>query len=463
MSAVLSGPADVESKLARWVNELTLSKVPQAALHAARDCITDGMGVMLAGAMSKAYSQVAEMPRPDGLCAVVDTRSKTDAGTAALLNGTACHALDFDDTSYAGIVHATAVVLPAVLAAAQETDASGRQLLEAFIAGVEVEYALGLAVTDSLYVRGHWTTATLGVVGAAAGVSKLLGLTQEGIADALRIAANMPIGLRGTHGSTAKPYLCGVAARLGVEAAHAARVGIHGQPGTFEGGRGFAQTLNEGALDSGAFERLGASFSLVSPGVAIKLRPLCSATQAAIEAVTLLMDETGVRRDDIQSVVCYGTSLVVACLPHTRPVNTSQAQFSMQFALACALLHGRVSLDHLKDDIVTDSQMKQWMERVELKLDASLVPADELAACPEAARVEFILRDGRRLEKTVLAATGMPQKPVSQKQLFEKFMDCATRRAGVIEAQALWECLRHIENLPKTRSLISDLVPLRRT
>lgn len=458
MTAVLSRLPDVETAMAAWVTNLAISEVPQPALRVARDCVTDGVGVMLAGSGSTVFSQAAGLPRPAGVCAVVDGMSATDASMAALLNGIACHAMDFDDTSYAGIVHGTAVVLPAVLAAAQETDASGAQLLEAFIAGIEVEYALGLAVTDSFYERGFWSTAALGVVGAAAGVAKLLGLPAAAVADAIRIAANMPIGLRGTHGSTAKPYLCGMAARLGMEAAHAARAGIHGQHGTFERPRGFAQTLNGGILKSAVFQELGSRYTLVNPGVAFKLRPLCSATQAAIEAVTSIMADAVLQPSDIDSVVCYGTALVVASLPYTQPSSVSEAQFSMQFALGCTLLKGDVRLDHLNDITVNDRQLRQLMARIELREDPSL----QAPQGPEAARVEIKTRDGRHFEKTVLAATGMPQHPASQKQLSGKFMNCATRRTGASEARSLWECLQHIDQLPEVRNLFSGLSPIKR-
>src|SRR5690606_31118430 len=123
-------------------------------------------------------------------------------------------------------------------------------LLAGFVAGVETENALGLALTDSLYERGCWTTATLGVIGAAAGAAKLLRLAPDAVAHAIRLAANMPLGLRATHGSSGKPYLCGMAARLGVEAALAAAAGIQGQAGTFERRRGFAHALNDGTFHS---------------------------------------------------------------------------------------------------------------------------------------------------------------------------------------------------------------------
>ncbi|VFR47705.1 MmgE/PrpD family protein [plant metagenome] len=449
--------------MAAWAARISLSEIPSAALNVAKTCIGDGLGVMLAGACSPVFAQCAALPRPPGNCIVIDGSSSTDAATAALLNAVACHALDFDDTCYAGIVHGTATVLPAVLAVAQEVGASGEQLVEAFVAGVETVYALGLALTDSLYERGFWATATLGVVGAAAGAAKLLGLNAEGVAHAIRLAANVPVGLRATHGSSGKPYLCGVAAKLGVESAYAAKAGIQGQAGTFERRRGFAFTHNAGVLRREALDELGTSYRLLDPGIAFKLRPLCSATQAAIDATIALRSQEGFLAEDVESVTCRGTSLVVTSLPYHAPATPNEAQFSMNFAIACTLLHGDVRLDHLTSRTVADASLMHLMQRVQLHEDTTLVRPEAALMCPEAASVEIELRDGRRLQRTVMAATGMPQQPATEQQLQSKFMDCAMRVLGALEAGELWNRIRRIEEVSKARLLFDGLLPTGRT
>lgn len=462
MSLSRTEALDAESLMAAWIARVSTSEIPQAALDVAQTCIADGLAVMLAGTRSPVFALCAALPRPAGESTVLDG-GFTDAATAALLNGVACHALDFDDTCYAGIVHGTAVVLPAVLAVAQHVNASGAQLLEAFVSGVETVYALGLALTDSLYERGFWATTTLGVIGAAAGAAKLLVLDTDGIAHAIRLTANAPIGLRATHGTNGKPYLCGVAAKVGVECAYAARAGIQGQIGTFERRRGFASTHNGRLLRREALEALGTRYALVDPGVAFKLRPMCSATQAAIEATIALRSQNGFEAEDVETVVCHGTSLVVTSLPYHSPSLPSEAQFSMTFAIACTLLHGDVRLDHLTDSTLADGQLKRLMGRIELFEDVTLVDPDAALACPEAARVNIILRDGRRLQRTVMAATGMPQQPATEQQLQAKFMDCAMRALSVLEAGELWNRARRIEEVANARQMFQGLLPAGRT
>ncbi|MDS1138876.1 MmgE/PrpD family protein [Pusillimonas sp. SM2304] len=456
-------PMDVESRLAQWVAGLSLRDIPDSVLAVARACMADGVGVMLAGSTTPLAEQCAALPCADGMCDIVGSASRADAPSAALLNGVAGHVLDFDDTSYAGIVHGTAAVLPAVLAVAQASDADGARLLEAFVAGVETEYALGLAMTDSLYDQGLWTTATLGVIGAAAGCAKLLGLDAASMAHAIRLAANMPIGLRITHGTSGKPYLCGMAARLGVELAYAAKAGITGQAGTFEKPRGYAATLNGGVFHAPAIDALGMRYALLDPGVAFKLRPMCSAMQAAVDAVIALRGQHAWTLDEVESINCYGTALVVSCLPYRLPAHPSEAQFCMPFAIACTLLHGDVRLEHLNIAALADPDLRQLMQRVELHEDENLVPPADIQTCPEAARVDIRLRDGRLLSHTVLAATGMPQRPASTEILFDKFMACATLALPSEHAQAIWTRLQRVEHLPHTRSLFDSTTSARRT
>ncbi|WP_162300469.1 MmgE/PrpD family protein [Corticimicrobacter populi] len=445
---------DMESHIAQWGAGLSLSAIPAPALSVARTCIRDGLGVMLAGCVTDVFAKCATLPRYTGPCELADGTAGADVHTAALLNGTAGHALDFDDTCYAGIVHGTAAVLPAALAVAQHTNAQGAQLLEAFVVGVETEYALGLALTNSLYERGHWTTATLGIVGAAAASAKLLGLDVEATAHAIRLAANQPMGLRATHGATAKPYLCGMAARSGIESAYAARAGIAGQPGTFERPRGYAGTLNGGILDLAAIQALGSRYALLDPGIAFKLRPMCSAVQAAIEAVIALQTQHRWTLDQVVSICCHGTPLVITSLPYQKPKQPGEAQFSMPFAIACTLLHGDVRISHLNDATLADPALQHLMQRVTLRQDKALVPPEHATSCPEAARVDIHLADGRQLSHTVLAATGMPQQPASEKTMQDKFIACASHVHSPEQAQALWLRLQDLDRLTDLRHLL---------
>jgi len=440
---------DAEDRIAHWVATLDLAGIPPAVRSAAETCLLDGVGVSMAGRATDVYarcSPLAGTPR--------------SAPDAAFLGGVAIHALDYDDTSYAGIVHGTAAVLPAVMAACDHRDGDGRLLLEALVAGVEVLYAVGETVTDRLYDSGHWCTTTLGILGASCGAARALGLGAFETANALRLAANMPLGLRISHGSTAKPYLNGVAARLGFEAALAARAGITGTPGTLEGRFGFADVHNAGIWSGDRLNRLGEQWGLTDPGVAIKRHPLCSAAQAAIEATLALRATHSIAPDDVASVDCRGTPLVASCLTYPGPATIPQAQFSMPFAIACALVFGEVGLAQLRDDVLRSPAITRLMARVALREDPTLAASGDLRGAPEASAVSIHLRDGNTVSKTVLAATGMPTRPLTHEQVSAKFFDCA-RFGGVDETRAtiLASLLRSPAGIARTRRIAELAAP----
>ncbi|MBE7522448.1 MAG: MmgE/PrpD family protein [Burkholderiales bacterium] len=440
---------DAEDRIAHWVATLDLAGIPPAVRSAAETCLIDGVGVWMAGRATDVYARSSSL-----------TGIPLGAAESAFLGGVAIHALDYDDTSYAGIVHGTAGVLPAVMAACDHRDGDGRLLLEAFVAGVEVLYAMGETVTDHLYQGGHWCTTTLGILGASCGAARALGLRAFETANALRLAANMPLGLRVSHGSTAKPYLNGVAARLGYEAAQAARAGITGTPGTLEGHFGFADVHNAGIWSGDRLTRLGDQWGLTDPGVAIKRHPLCSAAQAAIEATLALRATHSIAADDVASVECRGTPLVTSCLTYRGPATIPQAQFSMPFAIACALVFGEVGLAQLRDDVLRSPAITRLMARVALREDPALVAPGDRRDAPEASAVTIHLRDGNKVSKIVLAATGMPTRPLTHEQVSAKFLDCA-RFGGVDETRAtmLASLLRSPAGIAHTRRIAELAAP----
>lgn len=445
---------DLETTIARWVHRFSIDQAPAGAIGAATLCIADVMGVAHAGSRTETYGLCSRTGFHQGGCTVIGTGATADAPSAAYLNAVASHVLDFDDTSYAGIVHGSAVILPAVLAVAEEIGANGRQLLEAFICAAEVEYTLGLALTETLYARGHWTTATLGILGATVGACKLYGLGVEEVANAIRLSMNIPLGLRATHGSTGKPFLCGMAARLGVEMALAAKAGIAGSTNTTHHAFGFINTVNGGRFHEDAIAGLGTRFALISPGIAFKLYPLCSATQAAIEATLMIATTLRPRVADIVRIRCRTTPLAASCLPYLEPTAPSEAQFSMTFAIACALLYGPVSINHLNMETLRDERLRVLMTHIEMIADAELVDPRERADYPEGDSVEITLANGERYSETILAAEGMPQKPASIDTLCTKFKDCTAQVLEASGREALWDRLMSIASLPEARDLL---------
>lgn len=457
-------PRHMTETLAAWASGFDVLSAPTEVQRAAERCIIDVTGVMLAGSTERAITALRTSALEEfapGPCTLFGSPETGSASAAALVNGAAAHALDFDDTCYHGIVHGSAVVWPAVLAAAQREDASGADALSAFVAGVETEYALGRLLGDALYYKGWWNTAVLGAIGAAAGAARALKLDAVATSHAIAIAACQPAGLRAVFGTTAKPYICGRAAQLGLEAALAARAGLTGPQDAFEAPGGFLEVLHGRASTGLQLEAPGERFSLVSLGIAFKLHPACSATQAAVDACREILRDNELDADDIEEVVCEVTPLVHMSLVYSRPTTVSQAQFSLPFTIGCVIAFGNLSLDHLTAATLRDERLQSAMGRVKmLRSDSLLASASDKQNFPEAARLTVTTRDGRSFRNFKGAALGMPVNPASDEHLHEKFHACAGRAMSREAADRLLTRLQRLFRLTTARDLRMNGTPL---
>lgn len=450
-------------RLAVWVAGFRLDSAPldqdvrRRLRAAAVRSIIDTVGVALDGSRRPAAEtarRLARMQYASGSSLLFGTLpgDRAEGGLvsagAAFANAVAAHADDLDDTCYVGIAHGSAVVLPAALAAGQAVGADGRDLLDAFIAGSEATYAVGRLFGDHLYFKGFWNTGVLGAVGAAAAAARIMRLGPDETAHAMAIAATQVMGLRACLGRLVKPVMAGRAAETGISAALLASMGIDGPLAILEGDNGWAKVLNDGQIDPSTLDRLGNPPVLVEPGVAFKMYPVCSAAQAAVETVCELLRENALSGDDVARVVCDVTPLVHISLRFPEPLTPAEAQFSMPFAVGCALAFGALTPDHLTPAVLADSTLVAAMARVEMRLDP-MMAADPKAMelYPEGARVVMTLRDGRVLTRFRGVCTGMPTQPMPDTMLHAKFHACADPVIGVAAADTLLGRLQDLERL----------------
>jgi 2-methylcitrate dehydratase PrpD len=448
---------DLAVRLGAWAAGLPLSDIPAPVQRGATRCIRDVVGVAIAGAATDAASRVRRHVAEaygSGSSRILGTSATSSPLGAALAVGMAAHVLDYDDTCYAGIVHGSAAVFPAALAAGEATGIGGAELLAAFIAGCEVEYAVGRALGSGVY--RWWTTALLGTIGAAAGAARALRLDAQTTANAIRIAACESSGLRRVFGTPAKPYLCGRAAQAGLDAALAARSGLTGPDEVLEGPDGFFDRFGDNAPEPNAFAELGQRFALADPGIAFKLYPVCSAAQAAIEGTAGLIAEHRISPAAIARVRCEVTPFVASCLTYPRPRTVEEMQFSMPFAIGCILGYGSLDVRYLDPRRVADPVLERAMAKVEMT--QSDVVGDE-GAHLEAAAVTLHLEDGRELRRHVPAATGTPSRPASDEQLYDKFRLCVASVISPVSAASLWRRIGAIAEIPSIDVLFDRPLP----
>jgi 2-methylcitrate dehydratase PrpD len=443
--------------LSRFAAGLTYAAIPADVRATAVRALVDTVGVAIGGdsrAVTGRMRALAEARYAPGRASVFGSTARLCPQGAAFVNGTAAHALDFDDNCYAGFVHGSAVIVPAALAVAQEARRTGRDLLTAFVAGSEVEFAIGAAATAHIYEKGWWTTGVLGPMGASVAAAKLMGADAAVIAHALGLAVAQAGGAKACFGTDGKPALCGRAAETGVAMAELALAGMTGPADAFENSRGFTRLLNDGIWDGGAVEAIGRDWLMRAPGIDIKRIPVCLSAHAAVDALMDIVAEHGLDRSAVSRVVCDVGPVVRANLVYDRPVSPQQAQFSLPFCIGAALVQGDLSLASLAPEVLASREVRAAMDRVEVVTGPRWDNLDFARAAPEGAIVTLVMADGRRLERFNAMARGTTARPLSDAEFDAKFLSCV---AGPLRAKGavLLDRLRGIE----AQDNLLDLIP----
>ncbi len=445
--------------LTEAVMSFQLETIPEDVLSIAKRCLVDVCGVTLAGSKAESakllFATAAET-YGIGNCDIVGTSHRMNAPGAAFANGAAAHALDFDDNCYAGIVHGSAVIFPAVLALAQQRGEMGSKLLLGFVTGLEVEFAVAKALTNSIYDKGWWTTSVLGAIGSAAGAAKVAGFNREMTEHTLSLAAVGAGATRAVRGTTAKHYYCGRAAELGVVSAMAAKQGAIGPVGVFEDRSGLAQVLNDGIFDPTEFEALGEEYGIIDPGVDIKKYPVCYASHATADAVKEIMVADGLQANDIASLICTVPTIVASNLTYPRPRTAAEAQFSLHFAIASIVLHGDITLKHLTTEVLSSGPMKRLMAKIIVKVgDIPQQHRSSNLICPEWGYVELNTQWGAHKCCFVGSPVGSALRPLSNEMLKKKFNDCAQYKNCNSSDFTLYDKILNIELLQNAQDLFS--------
>lgn len=372
---------------------------------------------------------------------------RTAASAAALANGIAAHALDFDDviTSYTG--HPSAPVLPAVFALAEEGRLPGRSLLEAFVTGIETQARIGTSVAPTHYRRGFHATGTIGTFGATAAAARILGVDAEAMEYALGVAGAQAAGLKSQFGSMTKPLHAGKAASDGLLAARLAALGFTSTRDVVACAQGFAATQADGLDLSVLTAPIGSPWYILR--TLFKMHASCHYTHSVFESVRSLRGY--VRAEDIEGITLrVNPDLLAACDIH-EPKTGLQAKFSMRYVAALALARGVANPSQFTDEAVREAS-----ELHDLAAKVGVAPAPEVPhfIC------ECILRarDGSRYEAT--HNTERPAGEVSPQEqtaaLVDKFTAIVTPVLGKARTAELASAILHVEDMADVSELLAD-------
>lgn len=419
-----------------------------AARHIARRCIVDTVGCMLAGAHDPA-ARAARAPLigTPGPCSVIGTPLQLPVPWAALANGTAAHALDFDENYSPAMAHASAVLLPALLAVCEERRTPGHDLVDAFLAGLEVMACVGFALNPLHRQRGWHATATVGAVGAAAAVARLLRLDAAACTTAISLATSQAAGSMVQFGHMAKPLHAGLAAQAGVMSARWAQAGLSASPEPFIGPQGM-QRLWVGpdleaqqAVGTG-FEAHGFTLRLAAPPTQppfalerlppiLKLWPNCASAHPAMQAALALRDSHAPDVAAVSEVQVHTRAAYLANLMYRQPLDAMQARFSLEFSVALMLAHGRANLADFESAATHAPGLSRWMSLI---FRHTLAEPETLAV---EARVVLRFADGRVHSEQVDegALVGDVLRPLTDDDIRRKFIDCAIRTLAREQAE----------------------------
>ena len=425
---------------------VTFAEIPDRALAAARDAVQDTVGVMLAGVAepsTRILQTVARAECPDGPASIIGTPMTTGAGWAALVNGTAAHALDFDDMCWVTLAHPSAPLVAAGLAVGEVVGGSGRTLLESYVAGFEVEAVLGQAMNPSHYARGWHATSTIGSVGATAVAARIMGLDMDATGRALPIAASEASGLKENFGTMVKPLQAGLAARNGVLAAALAQEGLTASEHAIDGAQGFLIAMGSERDNLGEpLTHLGRRWEIIDGGITVKLYPSCAATHPTIDTLLDLRREHSIEPGAIEAVNIAVDAVTPTVLIYDQPTTGLEGKFSLHFCAAAALVHGRVGIDTFELPGLDDPAVRCLQPLVTMVVDETL---GKSAPPLTQAHVQVRLRDGRQIERSANGARGYPHNPVTRDELDGKFRDCAAR---TVPARTIADALDLLRALP---------------
>ena len=435
------GGAKPSQVIAEFITAFDLKNAPPLVIERARTAFIDSIGVMLAGSREPASDMVCDMIKLEGsapAASIVGQSLRTSPQSAALANGVAGHAMDYDFTYFAG--QSISAVIPAILPLAETSGATPAEALAAFIVGAEVAGRISRASPTQARTGGWHSTGVVGTLAAAAACARLLKIKAEAIPDVIGIATSLASGNSSNFGTMTKPLHAGHAARDGIMAAQLGGRGFTANASALEGRDGYFETFSRGLKWSlEPFQDLGRSYDLATYGYKLKRYASGGLGHTGIDAALELREL--VRLADIDRVEVAFTKYAQRRITDRYPVTVENAKFSASYLAAYTLVHGVPTLKAFTEEALRDEQVRAVARKVSLATYQE--HADLLAESP--AKVTVHLTNGQTVERSKYYASGSVQVPLTPAQIEAKFFDCASHAMSADAARKLFGWLGRID------------------
>jgi 2-methylcitrate dehydratase PrpD len=438
--------------LGRFLAGLRYEDVPKDAIPFIHTGFTDCVGVMIAGAREPAPQLLmATLAPAGGEATLLFGDRRASAPEAAWINGTAAHALDFDDVALRG--HPSTVLVPAILAEAEAIGASGRAMVLAYASGYETWAELVRREAGFHHGKGWHPTGIFGAIGAAAACASLRGLDAEKSAHAIALGASQSAGLMANFGTMTKPFHAGKAAHAGVMAARLAEKGFTASLDALEHPQGFLAAVSPaGKIDLESPIQAGSDWKLARDRLSVKKYPLCFCTHRALDGMLDLLQAEKVDASTVSRVSVSTSQRNISILRNHAPQTGLEAKFSMEFAMASALIARRASLAELTDGFVQRPDVQALMKRVVVKADEREDPKMPGYAIYDEVTVETE-GGARACSKQVTQVRGGPESPLNREELWAKFEGCVQVGTARVPAKTLFDSLMSLDRLAHARDL----------
>jgi 2-methylcitrate dehydratase PrpD len=465
----MSSEARVTAAITDFFTSASIDRFPSDAIRLAKHFIVDGLGVILAGSTTRGSGIIRDYLRSGGEApeATVLGREvfRCRSASAALANGAAGHAMDWDDTQLSStpdrifglLTHPTLPPLVAGLAIGERIGTSGRRLIEAYLTGVEVECKIAEAIDPSHYTGGFHSSGTIGTFGAMTAAAKLLDLDAARFAHAVAITASMASGIRVNFGTMTKPLHVGRAAQNGVLAAELANRGFTGGADGLDGVWGFFKVFGFRADPDVArtLGRLGNPHSIISPGVSIKPYPCGVLGHPSMDAMLKLVVDHDVRPEAIRAIRLRAGSNILKPLRYSIAHSELEAKFCPAFMLSSIAIRRKAGIHEFTDAFVRSAPVQEMMRKVQTILDPEIEARgfDKIRST-----VEVDLVDGRTLKQEADERyRGGPERPFSREELYAKFTECAELVLPKEGISATLEAVDSLERMADVRELVRRL------
>jgi len=440
--------------IAEFVTGFDLKNVPSAAIDRARVAFIDTVGVMLAGSQEPVSNIVCDMVKLEGsapAASIVGQSLRASPQLAALANGVAAHAMDYDFSYMSG--QSVSPVIPAILPIAETVGASPAESIAAFIIGCEVASRIVRASPTIASIGGWHSNSVVGTVAAAAACARLLKTPVAAIPDVIGISASMASGLPVNFGTMTKPLHSGHAARNGIVAALLGARGLTANASALEGRSGYFNNFAKGlGLSFDPFNDLGRVYDFAQLSYKLKLYPCGGLSHASIDSALALRNKLGKRLSDISSIKVGVTKNAGQRLGDQYPSTVENAKFSMPYLIAYTLVHGAPMISAFTEEALHDDRVKVLAKTVSFSIDPEF--ADLIEETPS--RVRVTLSDGQTVEQMTYYVTGTKQAPMSQAQIQEKFFACASKAVSTNVAKKIFAMLNALIDQPS----FNDFWPL---